>query len=94
MNAFADRYGPWALVAGGSDGIGSAYARAMAERGCNVVLLAWREALLDEAIANLADGPTWFVGEQLRQAAQAMGSMTRSDAVRMMHQHAGGIMRN
>ena len=94
MNAFADRYGPWALVAGASDGIGSAYARAMAERGCNVVLLARREALLDEAIANLADGPTWFVGEQLRQAAQAMGSMTRSDAVRMMLQHAGGIMRD
>jgi short-subunit dehydrogenase len=273
MNAFADRYGPWALVAGASDGIGAAYARAMAERGCNVVLLARRQALLDEvadairadtgveargvavdlaeadamrkvadatagldvgmvmynagadpnyapfldtpledslalvqrncvvpmqichhfaapmaargkggivlvssggglvgcanivaygatkafdilmaealwaelhdqgvdvlalvlgatdtpalrrllaargalagpddttpiegastvqqvvdeAIANLADGPTWFVGEQLRQAAQAMGSMTRSDAVRMMVQHAGGIMRD
>jgi short-subunit dehydrogenase len=52
------------------------------------------QQVVDEAIANLANGPTWFVGEQLRQAAQAMGSMTRSDAVKMMVQHAGGIMRD
>jgi len=25
--AFAERYGPWALVAGASDGVGEAYAR-------------------------------------------------------------------
>jgi short-subunit dehydrogenase len=45
---FAERYGPWALVLGASDGVGAAYARAMAERGLNVVLLARREAVLDE----------------------------------------------
>jgi short-subunit dehydrogenase len=45
---FKDRYGPWALVAGASDGVGAAWARAMAERGLNVVLLARRQALLDE----------------------------------------------
>jgi uncharacterized protein len=45
---FADRYGPWALVAGASDGIGAAYARAMAERGINVVLIARRQQKLDD----------------------------------------------
>jgi short-subunit dehydrogenase len=44
---FADRYGPWALVAGASDGIGAAFALAMAERGINVVLIARRQQMLD-----------------------------------------------
>jgi len=53
LGDFADRYGPWALVAGASDGVGAAYARAMAERGLHVVLLARRQALLDEVAAGL-----------------------------------------
>lgn len=48
---FAERYGPWALVAGASDGVGAAYARAMAERGLGVVLLARRKAALDDVAA-------------------------------------------
>lgn len=51
--SFADRYGPWALVAGASEGVGEAYAHAMAERGLNVVLLARRQAVLDEVAAAL-----------------------------------------
>jgi NAD(P)-dependent dehydrogenase (short-subunit alcohol dehydrogenase family) len=49
--AFADRYGPWALVAGASEGVGAAYARALAERGVNVVLLSRRQAALDALAA-------------------------------------------
>ena len=49
--AFAQRYGPWAVVAGASDGVGAAYTRAMAQRGVNVVLLARRLAVLDEVAA-------------------------------------------
>ncbi len=45
---FRKRFGPWALVAGASDGIGECFARDLAERGLNVVLLARREALLEE----------------------------------------------
>ncbi len=45
---FPDRYGPWALVAGASDGMGAAYARALAQRGLNIVLIARREALLEQ----------------------------------------------
>ena len=50
---FAERYGPWALVAGASEGVGAAFARAVAERGCNVVLLARRQAVLDEVAAGI-----------------------------------------
>ena len=48
---FTKRYGPWAVVAGASDGVGAAFARAMAERGVNVVLLARRQAVLEEVAA-------------------------------------------
>jgi uncharacterized protein len=46
-SALAGRYGPWAIIAGGSDGIGSAFAHALAARGMNVVLVARRKAVLE-----------------------------------------------
>ena len=50
---FATKYGPWALVAGASDGLGSAFAAGLAERGVNVVLLARRQAVLDQVAAEI-----------------------------------------
>lgn len=52
---FVDRYGPWALVIGASEGVGAAYARALAERGLDVVLVARRQAVLDELASSLRD---------------------------------------
>ena len=43
---FTAKYGPYALVAGGSDGLGFAFAEAIARRGLNLVLIARREERL------------------------------------------------
>ncbi|ORB73460.1 SDR family NAD(P)-dependent oxidoreductase [Mycobacterium scrofulaceum] len=53
--AFATKYGPWALVAGASDGLGAAFARGLADRGVNVVLIARRQAVLDEVAGKIRD---------------------------------------
>ena len=49
---FTEHYGRWGIVAGASEGLGAAFARGLARRGMNVVLLARRpdvlEALADE----------------------------------------------
>jgi short-subunit dehydrogenase len=50
---FAEKYGPWALVAGASEGVGAAYAEELAARGLNVVLLARRKDVLDEVAARI-----------------------------------------
>ncbi|HVT65032.1 MAG TPA: SDR family NAD(P)-dependent oxidoreductase [Mycobacteriales bacterium] len=49
----AERYGPWAVIAGASDGVGAAFAEQLAASGINVVLVARREALLNELAARL-----------------------------------------
>lgn len=51
--AFRERYGPWALVAGASEGVGVSVAHALAARGVNLVLLARREAALDAVAASV-----------------------------------------
>jgi len=53
---FATKYGPWALVAGASDGLGAAFAAGLAERGVNVVLLARRQSALDAVAARINSG--------------------------------------
>src|SRR5689334_10250659 len=51
--AFAAQFGPWALVAGGSDGTGEAFARELARRGLDVVLLARRAEVLERVASEL-----------------------------------------
>ena len=45
---FYRRYGPWAIVAGASEGLGQAYAHVLAERGLNLVTLGRRAEPLEQ----------------------------------------------
>jgi uncharacterized protein len=53
MKNAAARFGPWALVAGGSEGLGAAFAAELAEAGLNLVLVARRPVPLQETAAAL-----------------------------------------
>src|SRR5580704_788536 len=51
MMSFSEHYGPWAVIAGASEGTGRAFARQVAAKGINCILIARREGPL----ASLAD---------------------------------------
>jgi short-subunit dehydrogenase len=53
MTEFADRYGPWAVVAGASVGIGAEFCRQIAGEGVNVVLVSRRVDALESLAAEL-----------------------------------------
>lgn len=79
---FATKYGPWALVAGASDGLGAAFATGLAERGVNVVLLARRQAVLDQVAAQIesqtgAQTRTLAIDLAVPGAAAAIAEATR-----------------
>ena len=59
MSEFRDRYGSWALIAGASEGVGLAFARALAAQQVNVVLLSRRQSVLTEVAADLE--ATWGI---------------------------------
>jgi uncharacterized protein len=50
---FARSYGPWAVVAGGSEGLGAAFADQLARRGVHQVLVARRPEPLEQTAARL-----------------------------------------
>lgn len=76
---FEQRYGPWALVLGASEGIGASFARQIADRGVNVVLAARRSGPLQDTAAAIA-----VTGREVRTVAvdlTADGMMDQLNAV-------------
>ena len=77
MTDFIARYGPWAVVAGASEGIGAAFARALAQRGVKLLLVARRreplvglaERLPTETVPVVADLATEDGLAKVRSAA-------------------------
>src|SRR5699024_1819214 len=47
-----DRYGPWAVIVGGSEGVGAAFADELAAAGLNLLLIARKSGPLDETAAS------------------------------------------
>ncbi len=91
---FATKYGPWALVAGASDGVGAAFAEELAERGVNVVLLARRQAVLDQVAAEIetktsAQTRTLAIDLTQPDAASAVAAATSDLAIGMLVYCAG-----
>jgi short-subunit dehydrogenase len=71
---FAERYGPWALIAGGSEGVGAAFAHRLAERGINLVLVARKPGPLEALAVELR-------GRSGCDVVTAALDLTASDAV-------------
>lgn len=49
----ATKYGPWAVIAGGSEGVGASFAHQLADAGINVVLIARKPGPLEETAAEV-----------------------------------------
>jgi len=82
--AFTSRYGPWAIVAGASEGLGAAFAASLAARGVNLVLLARRAELLDEVAARLRTE----IGVEVRTEAC---DLARPDLADVLERATGGL---
>lgn len=74
MTTLPERYGPWALIAGGSEGVGESLARQLAAAGMNLVLLARKTGPLEA----LADSIRTTAGREVRTASV---DLSRPDAL-------------
>jgi len=87
---FADRYGPWAVIAGGSDGVGASLARLLGDRGVNVVLVARRQEALDETAASVVtETRTVVLDLSQTEAAEELASATADLDVGLLVYNAG-----
>ncbi len=68
--AFRDRYGPWALVAGGSEGLGAAFALEIAGFGLNLLLVARRPGPLEQTASRLREQ----TGVEIRTVSVDLGA--------------------
>jgi short-subunit dehydrogenase len=87
---FEQRYGPWAVVAGASEGVGASVARQLGERGVNVVLVARNEATLDATAATVAtETRTLVLDLSMPGADDALAAATADLDVGLLVYNAG-----
>ena len=84
MDDFVKRYGPWALIAGASEGIGAAFARALAQRGINLVLVARRSERLEAAEREI-------IGLAPVQVRRVALDLARADAAVVLEQEVADL---
>lgn len=80
---FAQRYGPWALIAGASEGTGAAFARQLAAKGLNLILVARREAPLTQLALEIG-------AEHGVECITASVDLATTDAAAQLADAAGG----
>jgi len=95
MGDIAQKYGPWALIVGASDGCGALFAERLAQQGVNVALVARRQHLLDrvaEAIHERTGVETRTLAIDLTEtdASQSIIDATADLEVGMLVYCAGG----
>ena len=84
MGSLSERYGPWAVIAGGSEGVGVSFARKLAADGINLVLVARKPGPLIET----ADAVRAEFGVEVRTLAL---DLTAPDAVEQVRALTDGV---
>jgi uncharacterized protein len=95
MGDIAQKYGPWALIVGASDGCGALFAERLAQQGVSVALVARRQHLLDtvaEAIHRRTGVETRTLAIDLTEAdaSQSIIDATADLEIGMLVYCAGG----
>lgn len=76
---FAEKYGPWALVVGGSEGVGAHFALKLARRGLNLVLVARKPGPLEDVATQCREAGVQVraVQADVSQPAEALAAARR-----------------
>lgn len=93
--SFNEKYGPWALIAGASEGTGAAFARNLAARGFKLILLARRQAPLDRLAYELtakhgADCVTQTIDLARPDAIETIKKVSEGREIGLYISNAGG----
>jgi short-subunit dehydrogenase len=83
LPSFSERYGPWAIIAGASEGTGRAFSRRIAAEGVHCLLVARRQGPLEALAAQIR-------AESGVDCATASIDLAQPDAIERIVKAAGG----